>query len=286
MTGWLVTFGLFFIAAAWRIAVTQGQTPWVPRTTWVIQALLTLAVLCLVGALCLWRGFRHFVWSQLPRVNPHPQGHSRTDIESNPSDSLNQSIVAQLQWGGSAGPDTSSRAVRRARPPLTIDCRGFFLRRCHIPLTGDDGFQWETLEAQTIAFRNDSRICADQVVGKLEFLSDTDQSVVVNEAWWGEKGERRLSFCIDRRQTKHLIVASTLENRCFAFTKIYSREWGRDLTDPVPLGKGRWRLKINLTADDFQEFYYSIGEVMQDGQSKWSAPSKTQPPEWNVEGPT
>jgi hypothetical protein len=286
MTGWLVTFGLFFIAAAWRIAITQGQTTWSPRTTWVIQALLTLAVFCLVGAMRLWKGFRHFVRSQLPSVNPHPQGHSRTDIGSNPSDIPNPSMVAQLQWGSSAGPDTSSHSVHRARRPLTIVCRGFFLKRCHIPLTDDDGLQWKTLVAQTIAFRNESRICADQVVANLEFLSDTDQSVAVNDAWWGEKGERRLSFCIDRSQTKHLIVVSTLENVCFAFAKIYSREWGRDLTDPVPLGKGRWRLKIDLTADNFEESYYSIGEVMQDGQSKWSTPSKTPPPEWNEARPT
>ena len=75
MTGWLVTFALFFIAAAFGIAVTQGQTTWVPRATWAVPTLLTLAGSCIVWALFRWVRFQCFVWRHLPKIIPRPQGH-------------------------------------------------------------------------------------------------------------------------------------------------------------------------------------------------------------------
>jgi hypothetical protein len=204
VAGWSITFALFFLAAALTVAVTQGQTSWVPKATWAVPTLLAFAILCFGIALCRWRRFQRFIWRHLPRLIPPPE--------------------STLPIGGT---------MSQPKPAPNIVCRGFFPKTCDFPLSGEEpDSRWE---CQTIAFRNTGQ-SADHVVACLDFHSDRGQPVPVNEAWWSEDADRtsNIGFYIGRTETKHLVVAIQADGGCFVVGKTYSRSFGRFMpTDPV-----------------------------------------------------
>jgi hypothetical protein len=181
--------------------------------------------------------------------------------------------------------EVSRLPLRAPQVSPSIACRGFFVKECNIPAAGKEDVTWETLSCQTLAFRNIGRT-DDEAMATLDFRSDDDELIAVNHGWWCEDGERgpgSMSFFIGRGQTKHLVVTASVDNYCWIWSKTFDHTWGRDLThDLFQLREGRWRLTIELTAGEFRETYYSIGEVLSGGKSKWSSPLTIQPADWNV----
>jgi hypothetical protein len=121
-------------------------------------------------------------------------------------------------------------------------------------------------------------------VANLDFLSDSEELIAVNEAWWREDGEDHssLGFYIAQAETKHLVIASVRNGHWFAIEKRYSRSWGRDMPIAIELPLGRWRLKVDLMGDGLRQTYYLVGRITTDTSSSWSSPTATLPPEWNA----
>jgi hypothetical protein len=122
------------------------------------------------------------------------------------------------------------------------------------------------------------------VIAHLEFFKQAAPSkVLINEAWWreDEKYSTTFGFYIARDETKHIVISGTVNSKCFAMDKKWSRSRGRYvISDTSLLDPGTWKLTIEVTADHAREVFYSEGEINSDGTSRWTDPTTKRPEAW------
>jgi hypothetical protein len=140
------------------------------------------------------------------------------------------------------------------------------------------------VECHTIAFRNATQeASANNVVAHLDFVSDTHETISVNEGWWGEDGERprtSVPFYISTAQTQHLVVSCTWQEECYVIEKRYMSRGATDLPDLQPLPQGDWKVRIHLTCKGWDGRFYLSSKVGPRGESNWTEPTATAPIGW------
>jgi hypothetical protein len=283
------TGGLRLLDSLQALDYFKGHAPGIYAT--VLSPPATFALICVAIALMA-AGFWE-IW----KARKHPARESNQPVirQDTPGAGSSATAVGTVTAGDHAkitigSPIPAVAATTRERPLPEIVCLGAFPKLCNF--TSADTGEPVPGPCVVVAFRNDVATQAGRahdVVTHLNYLSDADVSIRVDEGWWSENEDHNVvGFSIDRARTKHLVIAVNAGgwiddgSRCFALAKRYDRKWGCSMPTPVPLPEGRWRLTIHFTCEGFQGFYYSVGNVMKDGESSWSYPSTTQPPEWTA----
>jgi hypothetical protein len=126
-----------------------------------------------------------------------------------------------------------------------------------------------------LAFRNDVLSSGDNargVIAHISYSGPQDAPVEVNYGVWVEYDDY---LCIDRSETKHLIVGIK-EGRFWSAIENIAPQTHFEQHKVVPVGTlspGEWFLKVTLTAENFKRDYRCKLIIDPDGSVKYSFPS-------------